>query len=181
MRRLLSRQRGRHAHTSSIPLLCCCAAAHEGSVVCRVALPPSAPALVRPPPYPPMRRPAPMEHMGSMWAVVRWWLIRARQQRSGRGHCSRLRLYSIFTLTREDGSCACVTVSKVGGQRVGAMISYKPCFSRHLVLVKTQTGTVYTHQEFKTRSLTPIPFCFSCLCMIPQVTNLILDPPPLKD
>ena len=35
--------------------------------------------------------------------------------------------------------------------------------SRHLVLVKTQTGTVYTHQEFKTRSLTPIPFCFGCL------------------
>ena len=29
--------------------------------------------------------------------------------------------------------------------------------SRHLVLVKTQTGTVYTHQEFKSRSLTPIP------------------------
>ena len=29
--------------------------------------------------------------------------------------------------------------------------------SRHLVLVKTQLGTVYTHQEFKTRSLTPIP------------------------
>ena len=35
--------------------------------------------------------------------------------------------------------------------------------SRHLVLVKTQLGTVYTHQEFKTRSLTPIPFCFGCL------------------
>ena len=29
--------------------------------------------------------------------------------------------------------------------------------SRHLVLVKTQLGTVYTHQEFKTRSLTSIP------------------------
>ena len=35
--------------------------------------------------------------------------------------------------------------------------------SRHLVLVKTQLGTVYTHQEFKTRSLTPIPFCFGDL------------------